>query len=218
MGSVTKHVVHHQPLDFYYLSDLLTSRNQIPVVTVDQHEVHHQHLCEVAFFRLDGSEIRVALFKIPPTLVRHAAESDMIGKHAPRRRFHGGRVRRRWLHALHIECEPVKSTVAIRVAAIRLPVAKLAIRREDCSVGKVKRAFSAKVKKGQVISQKPKPGAKRQPGSKVKLKVSKGDTLYLTDTPYGIALTPYDPSFEQQLELGREFMREYRETFRALAK
>jgi putative addiction module antidote len=51
-----------------------------------------------------------------------------------------------------------------------------------------------------------------------KLKVSKGDTLYLTDTPYGIALTPYDPSFEQQLELGREFMREYRDTFRALAK
>ena len=35
-----------------------------------------------------------------------------------------------------------------------------------------------------------------------KLKVSKGDTLYLTDTPYGIALTPYDPSFEQQLEQG----------------
>ncbi len=51
-----------------------------------------------------------------------------------------------------------------------------------------------------------------------RLKVAKGDALYLTETPYGIALTPYDPSFDEQLELGREFMREYRETFRALAK
>jgi len=51
-----------------------------------------------------------------------------------------------------------------------------------------------------------------------RLKVEKGDTLYVTDTPSGIALTPYDPSFEEQLELGREFMRDYRDTFRALAK
>jgi putative addiction module antidote len=51
-----------------------------------------------------------------------------------------------------------------------------------------------------------------------RLKLSKGDTLHVTETPDGIALTPYDPSFEQQLELGREFMREYRDTFRALAK
>ena len=51
-----------------------------------------------------------------------------------------------------------------------------------------------------------------------RLKVEKGDTLYITETPSGVALTPYDPSFEEQLELGREFMREYRDTFRALAK
>lgn len=51
-----------------------------------------------------------------------------------------------------------------------------------------------------------------------RLKVTKGDTLHLSDTPTGIALTPYDPTFEEQLELGREFMREYRDTFRALAK
>ena len=51
-----------------------------------------------------------------------------------------------------------------------------------------------------------------------RLKVEKGDTLYVTETPGGVALTPYDPSFEEQLELGREFMREYRDTFRALAK
>ena len=51
-----------------------------------------------------------------------------------------------------------------------------------------------------------------------RLKLEKGDTVYVTDTPDGFALTPFDPSFEEQLELGREFMREYRDTFRALAK
>ena len=51
-----------------------------------------------------------------------------------------------------------------------------------------------------------------------RLKVEKGDTLFVTETPDGVALTPFDPSFEEQLEAGREFMREYRDTFRALAK
>ena len=51
-----------------------------------------------------------------------------------------------------------------------------------------------------------------------RLKLSKGDTLHLSETPDGVALTPYDPSFDEQVELGREFMREYRDTFRALAK
>jgi putative addiction module antidote len=51
-----------------------------------------------------------------------------------------------------------------------------------------------------------------------RLKVAKGDSLYLTETPDGVALSPYDPEFEEQLELGREFMNEYRDTFRALAK
>ena len=51
-----------------------------------------------------------------------------------------------------------------------------------------------------------------------RLKLEKGDLLHVTETPDGLALTPYDPTFDQQLELGREFMREYRDTFRALAK
>ncbi len=51
-----------------------------------------------------------------------------------------------------------------------------------------------------------------------RLKLSKGDTLHVSETPDGIALTPYDPSFEEQVDMGREFMREYRDTFRALAK
>jgi putative addiction module antidote len=51
-----------------------------------------------------------------------------------------------------------------------------------------------------------------------RLKLEKGDTVYITDTPDGLALTPLDPGFEEQLAVGREFMREYRDTFRALAK
>ena len=51
-----------------------------------------------------------------------------------------------------------------------------------------------------------------------RLNVKKGDTLFTVETPDGILLTPYDPEVERQLEAGREFMREYRDTFRALAK
>jgi putative addiction module antidote len=51
-----------------------------------------------------------------------------------------------------------------------------------------------------------------------RLKLEKCDTVYVTEAPDGFTLTPYDPAFEEQLALGREFMREYRDTFRALAK
>lgn len=51
-----------------------------------------------------------------------------------------------------------------------------------------------------------------------RLKVEKGDTLYAIETKEGYLLTPYDPAIADQLEAGREFMKEYRETFKALAK
>lgn len=51
-----------------------------------------------------------------------------------------------------------------------------------------------------------------------RLKVEKGDTLFLTEAANGVTLTPYDPHLEEQLKLGREFMREYRDTFHQLAK
>ena len=57
---------------------------------------------------------------------------------------------------------------------MKLLIAKLAIRREDCSVGTVSTASSSTVGKGVVISQKPKPSAKRQPGTKIELTVSNG--------------------------------------------
>ena len=50
------------------------------------------------------------------------------------------------------------------------------------------------------------------------LKVGKGDTLILSETPGGFRITPYDPEVARQLEAGREFMKEYRDTLRALAK
>ena len=51
-----------------------------------------------------------------------------------------------------------------------------------------------------------------------RLKVQKGDSLYATETSQGYLLTPYDPAIEEQLTAGREFMKRYRETFKALAK
>jgi hypothetical protein len=51
-----------------------------------------------------------------------------------------------------------------------------------------------------------------------RLKLVKGDTVFLTESANGLNLTPYDPDLEDQLKLGREFMHDYRDTFHQLAK
>ena len=51
-----------------------------------------------------------------------------------------------------------------------------------------------------------------------RLKVEKGDTLYAIETAEGYLLTPYDPAVDEQLKAGEQFMRQYRDTFKALAK
>ncbi len=51
-----------------------------------------------------------------------------------------------------------------------------------------------------------------------KLRVEKGDSLYVTETPGGIQLTPYDKEFSRQVEAGRKVMRKYRDALRKLAK
>jgi putative addiction module antidote len=51
-----------------------------------------------------------------------------------------------------------------------------------------------------------------------RLKVRKNDELFAIETPEGYLLTPYDPEIEEQVKLGRELMKEHRETLRALAK
>ncbi|MDI1228584.1 MAG: AbrB/MazE/SpoVT family DNA-binding domain-containing protein [bacterium] len=51
-----------------------------------------------------------------------------------------------------------------------------------------------------------------------RMKVEKGDTLFAIETKEGYLITPYDPAIAEQLDAGREFMKDYRETFKALAK
>ena len=52
-----------------------------------------------------------------------------------------------------------------------------------------------------------------------RLKVSKGDTLYLTEAPDGgYRLTPYNPDFERRMKLAEEIMLKDRDVLRALAK
>lgn len=51
-----------------------------------------------------------------------------------------------------------------------------------------------------------------------RMKLEKGQSVFLTETPQGYVLTPYDPALEEQVQAGREFMREYRDTFHQLAK
>ncbi|MGE5205166.1 MAG: transcriptional regulator [Chlamydiota bacterium] len=51
-----------------------------------------------------------------------------------------------------------------------------------------------------------------------KLRVKKGDSLYLTEAPGGYRLTPYDPEFERQMKLAEEIMHEDRDILRALSK
>jgi putative addiction module antidote len=51
-----------------------------------------------------------------------------------------------------------------------------------------------------------------------RLKLGKGETVFLTETPDGYTLTPYDPTLEEEIAAGREFMRDFRDTFHQLAK
>ena len=51
-----------------------------------------------------------------------------------------------------------------------------------------------------------------------RLKLEKGDMVFVTDAAHGVMLTPYDPSLDEQLKAGREFMHEFRDTFHQLAK
>jgi putative addiction module antidote len=50
------------------------------------------------------------------------------------------------------------------------------------------------------------------------LKLQKGDSMFLTNIANGVLLSPYDPAIEEELNAGREFMKSYRDAFRALAR
>ena len=51
-----------------------------------------------------------------------------------------------------------------------------------------------------------------------RLKVNAGDTIYLTESPDGFRITPYEPGFEEQMEVARSIMKERRNALRELAK
>ncbi len=51
-----------------------------------------------------------------------------------------------------------------------------------------------------------------------RLRVDKGDTLSVIETPSGFEITPYDPEFAAQMEVAERVMREDRDVLRKLAK
>jgi len=51
-----------------------------------------------------------------------------------------------------------------------------------------------------------------------RLNLAEGDTVQAVETTDGLLITPASTDVEEQLRLGRELMKQYRETFAALAK
>lgn len=51
-----------------------------------------------------------------------------------------------------------------------------------------------------------------------RLQLQKGDTVYLTETPEGVHITPYRPDFAEAIDTGRRIMRRYRNALRKLAE
>lgn len=51
-----------------------------------------------------------------------------------------------------------------------------------------------------------------------KLKVGKGDSLYLVESPEGFTLTPYQQDFDDQMQAAENVLKKYRNAFRELAK
>ena len=51
-----------------------------------------------------------------------------------------------------------------------------------------------------------------------RMNLDKGDRLYLTETPDGYRLTPYNPEFEAQMTAARKITKKRRSALRELAK
>ena len=51
-----------------------------------------------------------------------------------------------------------------------------------------------------------------------KLRIDKGDTLYVTETPDGITLRPYDDEFAKVMDVAEKVMREDRDVLKKLAE
>jgi putative addiction module antidote len=51
-----------------------------------------------------------------------------------------------------------------------------------------------------------------------RLKMEKGDTICLSESPFGAHLTPYDGEFSRKLEATQRVMRRYRDALKKLAE
>ena len=51
-----------------------------------------------------------------------------------------------------------------------------------------------------------------------KMGVKEGDAVYLTETPDGYQISPYDPEFARQMELARKVQAKHRDALHELAK
>ncbi|PHR57614.1 MAG: AbrB/MazE/SpoVT family DNA-binding domain-containing protein [Robiginitomaculum sp.] len=51
-----------------------------------------------------------------------------------------------------------------------------------------------------------------------KLRVQKGDKLFVSETPNGIELSSYNPEFARQMDAAEEIMRKDRDVLRKLAQ
>jgi putative addiction module antidote len=51
-----------------------------------------------------------------------------------------------------------------------------------------------------------------------RLKIAKGDILYVTETSNGIQLSPYKEQFAKTMDAAESIMRRYRDTLRKLAE
>lgn len=51
-----------------------------------------------------------------------------------------------------------------------------------------------------------------------RLKVQEGDVLHVVETRDGVILTPLNPQVAEQVRIGRDVMRRFRDTLRTLAQ
>jgi putative addiction module antidote len=51
-----------------------------------------------------------------------------------------------------------------------------------------------------------------------RLRIEKGDSLYVLETPHGIELVPYDPDFANQMDAAERVMREDRDVLKKLSE
>jgi hypothetical protein len=73
-----------------------------------------------------------------------------------------------------VEASFLRDCVVPALKGQTLKAAKQALTAHSCSLGKVKRTHSTKVKKGHVIAQKPRPHEQLRPGAEIDLTISRG--------------------------------------------